>query len=60
VKALIRIGESLKLCGTDKSRIISAKVNITDMSRKQEMNRAWGRAGRCSQSANAGVHWCRS
>jgi enamine deaminase RidA (YjgF/YER057c/UK114 family) len=56
----MRIGESLKLCGTDKSRIISAKVNITDMSRKQEMNRAWGRAGRCSQSANAGVHWCRS
>jgi enamine deaminase RidA (YjgF/YER057c/UK114 family) len=41
VKALMRIDESLKLCGTDKSRIISATVYITDMSRKQEMNRAW-------------------
>jgi enamine deaminase RidA (YjgF/YER057c/UK114 family) len=35
VKALMRIDESLKLCGTE-----SAIVYITDMSRKNEMNRA--------------------
>ena len=40
-KALARIDESLKLCGTDKSRILSAIVYITDMTRKAEMNRAW-------------------
>ena len=41
VKALIRIDESLALCGTDKSRILSAIVYIADMKRKSEMNRAW-------------------
>jgi enamine deaminase RidA (YjgF/YER057c/UK114 family) len=41
VKALARIDESLSMCGTDKSRILSAIVYITDMSRKGEMNRAW-------------------
>jgi len=41
VKALARIDESLKLCGTNKSRILSAIVYITDMKRKGEMNRAW-------------------
>jgi 3-hydroxyisobutyrate dehydrogenase len=41
VKALARIDESLALCGTDKSRILSAVVYITDMARKGEMNRAW-------------------
>ena len=40
-KALGRIDESLALCGTDKSRILSAIVYITDMARKSEMNRAW-------------------
>jgi enamine deaminase RidA (YjgF/YER057c/UK114 family) len=40
-KALERIDESLALCGTDKSRILSAIVYITDMTRKAEMNRAW-------------------
>jgi 3-hydroxyisobutyrate dehydrogenase len=40
-KALGRIDESLALCGTDKSRILSAIVYITDMTRKAEMNRAW-------------------
>jgi 3-hydroxyisobutyrate dehydrogenase-like beta-hydroxyacid dehydrogenase len=40
-KALGRIDESLALCGTDKSRVLSAIVYITDMSRKDEMNRAW-------------------
>ena len=41
VKALARIDESLALCGTDKSRILSAMVYIADMTRKSEMNRAW-------------------
>jgi enamine deaminase RidA (YjgF/YER057c/UK114 family) len=40
-KALARIDESLALCGSDKSRILSAIVYITDMKRKGEMNRAW-------------------
>ena len=40
-KALARIDESLALCGTDKSKILSAIVYITDMARKSEMNRAW-------------------
>jgi enamine deaminase RidA (YjgF/YER057c/UK114 family) len=40
-KALARIDESLALCGSDKSRILSAIVYITDMTRKGEMNRAW-------------------
>src|SRR3977135_3847472 len=41
VKALSRIDESLALCGSDKSRILSAIVYITDIKRKSEMNRAW-------------------
>jgi enamine deaminase RidA (YjgF/YER057c/UK114 family) len=41
VKALTRIDESLAMCGTDKSKILSAIVYITDMARKSEMNRAW-------------------
>jgi enamine deaminase RidA (YjgF/YER057c/UK114 family) len=40
-KALARIDESLAMCGTDKSKILSAIVYITDMKRKSEMNRAW-------------------
>ncbi|MDO8399569.1 MAG: RidA family protein [Bradyrhizobium sp.] len=40
-KALARIDESLALCGSDKSRILSAIVYIADMKRKGEMNRAW-------------------
>jgi enamine deaminase RidA (YjgF/YER057c/UK114 family) len=40
-KALARIDESLAMCGTDKTRILSAIVYITDMTRKGEMNRAW-------------------
>ena len=35
------IDESLALCGTDKSKILSAIVYITDIKRKGEMNRAW-------------------
>ena len=41
VKALARIDESLALCGTNKSKILSAIVYITDMKQKGEMNRAW-------------------
>jgi enamine deaminase RidA (YjgF/YER057c/UK114 family) len=40
-KALGRIDESLALCGSDKSKILSAIVYITDMPGKGEMNRAW-------------------
>jgi enamine deaminase RidA (YjgF/YER057c/UK114 family) len=41
VKALKRIDESLALCGSDKSKILTAIVYIADMKRKGEMNRAW-------------------
>src|SRR3954464_2219350 len=41
VKALARIDESLAQCGSDKSRILSAIVYITDIKQKGEMNRAW-------------------
>jgi enamine deaminase RidA (YjgF/YER057c/UK114 family) len=41
VMALARIDESLALCGSDKSKILSAIVYITDIKRKNEMNRAW-------------------
>ena len=40
-KALVRIDESLALCGSHKSKILSAIVYISDMKRKGEMNRAW-------------------
>ncbi|WP_298107726.1 RidA family protein [Bradyrhizobium sp.] len=40
-KALARIDESLALSGTNKSKILSAIVYITDMSKKGEMNQAW-------------------
>src|SRR5215218_6680235 len=41
VKGLARIDESLALCGSDKSKILSAIVYIADIKRKGEMNRAW-------------------
>src|ERR1700726_687389 len=41
VKGLARIDESLKLCGSDKRKILTAIVYITDMKRKGEMTRAW-------------------
>ena len=40
-KALARIDESLALCGSDKSKILTAIVYIADMKQKGEMNRAW-------------------
>jgi enamine deaminase RidA (YjgF/YER057c/UK114 family) len=41
VKALGVIDETLAQCGSDKSKILSAVVYITDIKRKGEMNRAW-------------------
>jgi enamine deaminase RidA (YjgF/YER057c/UK114 family) len=41
VKALARIDESLALCGSNKSKILSAIVYIADIKQKGEMNRAW-------------------
>ena len=59
-KALARIDESLALCGSDKSRILSAIVYITDIKRKSEMNRAWDEWVDPQQSADAGLHRRRS
>ena len=41
VKALAVIDETLVQCGSDKRKILSAIVYITDIKRKGEMNRAW-------------------
>jgi len=41
VKVLARIDESLALCGTDKSRILSATIYIADVRQKAALNRAW-------------------
>jgi enamine deaminase RidA (YjgF/YER057c/UK114 family) len=41
VKVLARIDESLAMCGTDKSRILSATIYLADVTRKGEFNRAW-------------------
>jgi enamine deaminase RidA (YjgF/YER057c/UK114 family) len=57
-KALARIDESLALCGSDKSKILSAIVYITDMKRKNDMNRA--RMGRHQEPTDAGLHRRRS
>jgi enamine deaminase RidA (YjgF/YER057c/UK114 family) len=40
-KVLARIDESLALCGTDKSKILSAIIYIADVTQKKELNRAW-------------------
>ena len=40
-KALARIDESLALCGSDKSKILSAIIYVADIKLKGEMNRAW-------------------
>ena len=57
VKALARLDESLKLCGSDKSKILSSIVYITDMKRKEPR---LGRMGRSEESADAGLHRRRS
>ena len=41
VKVLARIDESLALCGTDKSKILSAIIYLNDVTQKKELNRAW-------------------
>jgi enamine deaminase RidA (YjgF/YER057c/UK114 family) len=41
-QALARIDASLVEAGTDKRRILTATVYITDMANKAEMDRAWG------------------
>jgi len=40
-RTLRRIDESLKMSGSDKSRILSAVLYIADLAQKQELNRAW-------------------
>lgn len=39
--ALAQLDRNLNDAGTDKSRILRATIYITDMSKKEEMNRAW-------------------
>jgi enamine deaminase RidA (YjgF/YER057c/UK114 family) len=39
--ALAVLDRALADAGTDKSKLLSATVYITDMARKQEMNEAW-------------------
>lgn len=41
VKTLARIDESLAMCGSDKSKILSAIVYLNDVTQKKELNRAW-------------------
>jgi len=59
-EALARIDESLALCGSDKSKILSAIVYITDMKRKGEMNRAWDEWIDPKNPTDAGLHRRRS
>jgi enamine deaminase RidA (YjgF/YER057c/UK114 family) len=40
-EALKQVDAHLAEAGTDKSRLLSVSVFITDMSKKAEMNRAW-------------------
>jgi len=40
-RALAAIDRSLADAGTNNSRVLTATVYIADMSRKEEMNRAW-------------------
>ena len=41
VQVLARIDESLALCGSDKSKILSAIIYLNDVTQKGELNRAW-------------------
>jgi len=41
VKVLARIDESLALCGTDKSSVLTATIYLADVAQKAEFNRAW-------------------
>ena len=41
VKVLARIDESLALCGSHKSKVLSATIYLADVMQKKEFNRAW-------------------
>ena len=41
VKVLARIDESLAMCGSHKSKILSAIIYLNDVTQKKELNRAW-------------------
>jgi enamine deaminase RidA (YjgF/YER057c/UK114 family) len=41
VKVFARIDESLAMCGTDKSKVLSALILLNDVTTKAELNRAW-------------------
>jgi len=41
VRVFARLDESLALCGTDKSKILSAMIYLNDVTQKSEFNRAW-------------------
>jgi enamine deaminase RidA (YjgF/YER057c/UK114 family) len=41
VKVLARIDESLAMCGSDKSKVLSAMIYLNDVTQKKEFNRAW-------------------
>ena len=56
VKVLARIDESLALCGTDKSSILTATIYLADVTQKAEFNRAWDEMGRPGPSADARLH----
>ena len=40
MKVFARIDESLALCGTDKSKILTATIYLNDVTQKREFNRA--------------------
>jgi enamine deaminase RidA (YjgF/YER057c/UK114 family) len=41
VTVFARIDESLAMCGTDKSKILSTLILLNDVTKKGELNRAW-------------------
>ena len=41
IKVLARIDESLALCGTGKSRVLTVTIYLADVTQKAEFNRAW-------------------
>jgi len=41
VKVLARVDESLAMCGTDKSKVLSVIIYLADVTTKKEFNRAW-------------------
>src|SRR5450432_2385022 len=41
VKVLARIDESLAMCSSDKSKILTATIYLADVTQKKELNRAW-------------------